>query len=148
LRPAVVGRTLLRFFYKKLIARTPTVGMKVETGTMRVSSPEATAFDLVRYPLAAGGLGNILTVLAELAERVDGDLLLRAAELTSELAVVQRAGLLLDAAGAGSRVDPLANWIANRKPRSVPLRADREIRGSPRNRRWRVLVNEPIEVEE
>jgi hypothetical protein len=52
LRPAIAGRTQLRFFHKRHQAQTPTVAMKVETGTMLLSSPEATAFDLVRYPLA------------------------------------------------------------------------------------------------
>jgi predicted transcriptional regulator of viral defense system len=71
LRPAIAGRTQLRFFHKRHQAQTPTVALKVETGTMLVSSPEATAFDLVRYALAAGGFGNIVSVFTELAEKSD-----------------------------------------------------------------------------
>ena len=38
--------------------------MKTETGAMRVSTPEATALDLLRYLEGAGHLGNVATVLA------------------------------------------------------------------------------------
>jgi predicted transcriptional regulator of viral defense system len=148
LRPVVAGRVLLRFFHKKHIGRTQTVGMKVETGTMRVSSPEATAFDLVRYPLAAGGIGNTVTVLFELAEKIDPDRLLDAAESESELAAVQRVGLLLESAGAGDKTERLAEWLASKKPRTIRLRADRDAAGAPKNRRWCLLVNEQIEAEE
>jgi predicted transcriptional regulator of viral defense system len=148
LRPAIVGRTQLRFFHKRRQAQTPTIAMKVETGTMLVSSPEATAFDLVRYPLAAGGLGNIVTVLAVLAEKIDQERLVEAAESEAELAAVQRVGLLLEFAGAGDRVERLAEWIANRKPRTIPLRPDRDFSNAPKNQRWWLLVNEALEVEE
>ena len=148
LRPAIAGRTQLRFFYKRHQAQTATVALKVETGTMLVSSPEATAFDLVRYPLAAGGLGNIVTVFAELAEKIDPGRLVIAAEAEAELAAVQRSGLLLELAGAGDKVDQLATWIASRRPRTIPLRADRVAKGAPRSQRWGLLLNESIEVEE
>lgn len=148
LRPAIAARTQLRFFYKRHLAQTPTVAVKVETGTMLVSSPEATALDLVRYPLAAGGFGNIVSVLAELAEKIDPERLLRAAETEAELAAVQRCGLLLELAGAGDKVDQLANWLADRKPRTILLRADRAAQGAVRSQRWRLLLNENIEVEE
>jgi hypothetical protein len=38
---------------------------KTDTGHMKVSSPELTALDLVRYPHAGGGLDNIATVIAD-----------------------------------------------------------------------------------
>lgn len=146
-RPVHVGRVLLRFFYKKNTAQTPRVGVKVETGTMQVSSPEATVFDLVRYPLGAGGLGNIVTVLAELAERIDPERLVEATESGAELAVAQRVGLLLESVGAENKTEPLAEWVASRKPRTVSLRPDRDAAGAPQNRRWHVLVNDAIELE-
>lgn len=148
LRPAFAGRTQLRFFHKRHISRTPVTAIKVETGTMQVSTPEATVLDLVRYPLAAGGLGNIVTVLAEIAEKIDPDRLMETAKMETELAVVQRAGLLLELAGAGDRTTQLAGWVASRKPRTIALRADRDAKGAPKDRRWRVLLNERAEAEE
>ncbi len=59
-----VGRVRIRFMKKAHLARTPTVGVKTPTGEMRVSTPEATALDLVRYPEHCGGLSNVATVLS------------------------------------------------------------------------------------
>ena len=49
LRLARAGRGRIRFFVKKRLTETPTTDVQTETGTMRVSTPEATAFNLVRY---------------------------------------------------------------------------------------------------
>jgi len=64
LRPIEVGRTRIRFVKKAHLAKTPTVGVKAPTGEIRVSSPEATALDLVRYPEHAGYLSNVATILS------------------------------------------------------------------------------------
>ena len=147
LRPAVSGRVLIRFIHKRRTLRTPTVRMKVETGTMRVSTPEATAIDLVRYPLAAGGFGNVVTVLAELSETIDAERLAEAARSGTEMAAAQRTGLLLDSVGADQTTEALARWVAGRNPRTIRLRAGHNATNCPRNRRWRVLVNERLEAE-
>ena len=49
-------------------------------GTVQVSTPEATAVDLVGYERPAGGLDNVATVLSELAEHLDPERLLAAAQ--------------------------------------------------------------------
>jgi hypothetical protein len=148
LRPAVAGKNRLRFIYKKRFAKTQTMRLKPETGSMTVSSPEATAVDMVRYSQVAGGIGNIVTVFSELAERVDPNRPVQAVATESDVVAAQRVGLLLDRAGAGEMTVPLAAWVANRRPRAIPLRADRDAKGAPMDPRWRVLVNEKIEVDE
>lgn len=144
-RPIVAGRGRIRFLGKRHHDRTATMELKTETGTMRVSTPEATAIDLVRYATAAGGLGNVATVLAELAERIDAALLGEAARTEVGLVRVQRLGYLLDRVGAGEGAEELARLVAEGRPRSIPLRADRPTRGCPVDRRWRVVVNEQVE---
>ena len=59
----------------------------------------------------------------------------------------QRLGYLLDLAGAGETCSELAAWIAESRPRYLTLRPDRPAYNSPKNDRWRLLVNEKIEVE-
>jgi hypothetical protein len=122
--------------------------MKTETGSMAVSTPEATAVDLVRYPHAAGGIGNVVTVLAELAERLDADRLGQAAAAQAGLAAAQRLGPPLDRAGGADTTGPLAEWIGQHRPRAVPLRPGVDAEGRPRDSRWRVYENETIEVDE
>ena len=69
--------------------------MNTPTGTMRVSTPEATVLDLVSAPEHGGGLSNIATVIGDLLE----DSKLDVAELTRiedgwPATVVQRTGWL------------------------------------------------------
>jgi predicted transcriptional regulator of viral defense system len=147
-RPIVAGRARIRFLGKRRHEQTPTMELKTETGTMRVSTPEGTAIDLVRYATSAGGLGNVATVLTELAGRIDAALLGEAARAEGGLVHVQRLGHLLDLVGAGERAEELGRIVAEASPRNTPLRPDRPARGCPLDRRWRVVVNEQVEVDQ
>jgi predicted transcriptional regulator of viral defense system len=146
LRPATAERSRIRFLMKKHVERTPALAIKTETGSMRASTPEATAIDLVRYPEHAGGWNNIAEVIADLAEKIDPNRLVEAARIEDDLAAAQRVGFLLDHVGAGDKSGPLAARIEAERPRVVALRADRQAAGAPKDQRWRVLVNEEIEV--
>lgn len=147
LRPAVAGRGRIRFVRKAHVDRTPTIEVKTETGPMRVSTPEATALDLLLYLRVAGHLGNVATVLAELAEKMDPQRLAEVAKLEGELPAAQRLGHILDQVGAGEVAAPLAAWIAEQRPRFVRLRPERPARRAARDLRWRLTVNEKVEAE-
>ncbi|MBI3270841.1 MAG: type IV toxin-antitoxin system AbiEi family antitoxin [Planctomycetes bacterium] len=147
LRPAVSGRARIRFFTKRGVERTPTMEMRTETGAMRVSTPEATALDLLRYPLGAGHLGNIATVLSELAEKMDPERLADVARSEGELSAAQRLGYLLEQVGAPQVAGSLESFVSKQHPRYVRLRPDRSAKGAPKNARWHVLVNEEVETE-
>jgi predicted transcriptional regulator of viral defense system len=147
LRPAVAGRSRIRFFQKMHLERTPTAAVKTETGTMRVATPEATSLDLFRYLKGAGHLGHVVTVLAELAEKMDPQRLIEAARAEGEVSNAQRLGHVLDRVGATELVAALLSWIAEQRPRYVPLRVDRSLRRATKDIRFRVLVNEKVEAE-
>ena len=147
LRNMAAGRARVHFFRKLHLERTPTVEMRTETGAMLVATPEATALDLLRYVEGSGHLGNVATVLAELAEKMDADRLAQVARTESEVSTAQRLGHLLEQVGARDTAGPLAAWIEERRPRFVPLRADRSVKTSAKDHRWRVLVNEKVEAE-
>lgn len=145
LRPARAGRSRIRFFFKRSVGKTPATEIQTPTGVMRVSTPEATALDLLRYVRGAGGLGNVATVLAHLHERIRPDALVAAARAEPEPASAQRLGCLLDRAGAGDKAQALAKWVSGRNPSRVPLRPGRPTRGFPLDCRWQVIVNEAVE---
>ncbi len=146
-RPIKVGRVRIRFLVKRLIDRIPTQEQKTETGILRLSSPEVTAIDLLRYTHAAGGIDNVATVLGELAERIDKQKLVVAARLEGELAYAQRLGYLLEAVGAQKRTSALAAWIREKGPRTTPLNPRKPVKGQPVDQRWHIVVNDKIEEE-
>jgi predicted transcriptional regulator of viral defense system len=147
-RVALAGRSRIRFFVKKTVGTTPVVPIKTETGTMLVSTPEATAVDLVRYACGAGFLDNVATVLGDLAEKIDAEALVDAARKEGELAHVQRLGFLLDLVAGHDLTTPLAKWLGEQQPRATPLRAGRSSKGARKDERWLVLVNHEVEVDE
>lgn len=146
LRPATAGRGRIRFLMKKNLEKTPTEPVKTETGSMRVSTPEATAVDLVRYVEYAGGWSNVAEVLGDLAEKLESNRLMEVARANDDFAAAQRLGFLLEKAGAVDKMAPLLQWVEGEKPRAVPLRPDRSYAGAPRDARWRLFLNEEIEV--
>jgi hypothetical protein len=81
-----------------------------------VSTPEATAVDLVGYQHRAGGLAAVATVLAELAEQIDPEKFPIAAG-TAPVAWVQRLGYLLELS-APTRRPPTLGRTCGRTPAS------------------------------
>lgn len=139
------GKVTIQFSMNSMVELMPTTGTQTETGTMRVATPETTAFDLVRYQAAAGHLSNVAIVLGELAERVDGQALAEIAHLV-QLSDVQRLGYLLDAVGESDLAAPLAEWLTTRHPRVVPLLSGEPARGEI-DERWRIRTNVELELE-
>ncbi len=143
-RPALVGRSRIAFHMSRTVTSTPIAEIQTETGSMRVSTPEATAFDLVRFAGAAGHLGNVATVLGELAERCSGDALAELARLHA-VPDVQRLGYLLDLVGEHARAEQLAGWLAMHRHRPVLLARGLPDVGAASDPRWRVKPNVAVE---
>lgn len=146
-RPIAAGRSRIRYFVSKYIATAATQGMKTPTGSMRVSTPEVTILDLVRFVKAAGHLDNIATVIAELLPSVEASRLLKAVKVRNDLPSAQRLGYVLDRLRAKKLAGPLHEWIGRRELRAIPLHPGRVDRGAREDPRWHVLVSAPIEVE-
>ena len=142
-----LGRVRIRFVKKAHLSRTPTSDVKTPTGEMRVSTPEATALDLVRYPERCGGLSNVATILREMGERLEDGELVRVAEADGEVAYAQRLGYLLDRVGHQEVARALAEWVDARAPRVTRLSPAAAITGAQRDARWRVAVNEEVDLE-
>ena len=150
------GRTRIVFSYRKDMAAV-SAGIedrKTQSGHLKLSSPELTALDLVRYPRSGAGLDNIATVLSELAER------LQPGKLSSlsgafEKAVVQRLGHLLGRLGHPRIAEAMFAALSARGP--LPwVELDPKQAGDPdlsptpseRDERWRVIVRRPPEIDE
>ena len=73
---------------------------------MKVSSVELTALDLLRYPQASAGLDNIVTILADLGEKIDSEKL-ASVSLSFPKSIVQRLGHLLDQLGHADATQPM-----------------------------------------
>lgn len=146
MRPVQAGRVHVDFHVSRDAESAPVARVQTDTGYMHVSTPEATAFDLVRFVMATGGLSNVATVLTELAESLQTDEL-RALAAVRPTPEVQRLGYLLDLVGRQSLADPLARSLAGRRVRAILLAPGRagEARSAPPP--WRVVPNEAVDLD-
>lgn len=151
-----VGRAVIAFYHRKDMDAVASAleQRKTDTGYMKVSSPELTALDLLRYPHASGGLDHIVTVLSELGGSIDPRKL---ATLSAafERSVVQRLGHLLGRAGHQDRTRLLRESLLVRAPLpwvelepALASAAQRDPAPVERNQTWRVIVRRPPEPDE
>ena len=144
-RPAIrCGQVAVAFVARHNVHEIPTVQRNTPRGSVAVSSPEATAFDLVGYPRHCGGLSNVATVLVELAERLDPTQLAALAPL-SPVPWAQRLGYLLERVGHLQRSEALAEYVRESVTETAPLSTVHHQADVARDRRWRLAIN--VEVE-
>jgi predicted transcriptional regulator of viral defense system len=146
-RSLTVARTRIRFFTSKYLSRAAVNSAKTPTGAMRVSTPETTAVDLVRFAKGAGQLDHVASVIGELAPILDARKLLAAVRVVRDVPNAQRLGYLLDHVDARRLTGPLKNWVDRQASHPVPLRSQQRNREGAPDRRWRVLVDRSLEIE-
>ena len=145
-RPMACGLVKVAFIVRKNLRKVPTQSLNTPRGTVRLSTPEATAFDLVGYPHHAGGLNQVATVLAELAERIDPKALTNVAK-ASPVPWAQRLGYLLERVGAPGKAEPLKKWVKQHAHESVSLLPKAPRTSAKRDHDWKLFLNTEIEVD-
>jgi predicted transcriptional regulator of viral defense system len=143
-RPIVCGAVRIQFVARCDLEQIPTVEVNTPRGRLRLSSPEATALDLVGYADQAGGLDNVASVLTDLIERLDASRLAEAARLCP-IAWVQRLGYLLDLVDGHELADALVDEVRKRAAVVTPLVHRAPVILAPRVNRWRLAANVAVE---
>jgi predicted transcriptional regulator of viral defense system len=145
-RPIQCGAVRVAFMARKRIMEVPVQSFNTPRGTILVSTPEATAVDLIGYQHHAGGLDQVATVLSELAERIDPDKLAAAAGF-APVPWAQRLGYLLENVGAHDKTAPLKAYVRKHARQSVPLMPTAPHEPSRRDKDWKLYVNAYVEAE-
>ncbi len=143
-RPIRCGRVRVVFIVRKHLRNVPAKNFNTPRGTIRVSTPEATAVDLVGYSHHAGGLDQVATVLSELAVQIDPEKLVTAAQ-TAPITWAQRLGYLLTFVNARERIVPLKDYVRREARRTVPLLPGASSEEAPRDADWKLFVNTDVE---
>ncbi len=146
-RTVTCKRVKIKFFVKKEILSTPIEKRNTQTGYINISTPEATALDLVRYLYGVGGLSRVLTVLQELCEKINPDNLVEAARIDKCITYAQRLGWLMEKTEYADRALKLAKWIEENNPVFVGLDPKLPIRQAVKDCRWRLWINTKVEGE-
>ena len=145
-RPIQCGSVRVAFMARKRITDVPVQNFNTPRGTILVSSPEATAIDLVGYQHRAGGLDQVATILSELAEKIDPRKLAAVAQ-TVPIPWAQRLGYLLEHIDAGKKASALKAYVQRHARLAAVLLPTAPRADSPRNDDWNLYVNADVEAE-
>jgi hypothetical protein len=142
----VSGRVRVAFIVRKNIQKGPVQSFTTPRGTLLVSTPEATAFDLVGYQHHAGSLSHVATALAKLAERVDTKTLAKAAA-TAPISWAQRLGYLFEREGAENKTGTLKKYVREHTHESTLLLSQAPRKNASRNADRKLYVNADVEID-
>ena len=138
-RAVEVGRIRIQFFVKRTMELTPTQPLANAFAPLQVSTPEATAFDLIRYAARIGGIGRAAETIAPLLPLMRPAELRRVLKIEDEPATTQRLGFVLEKLRATDLAAAVENWL----PADlvfVPL-VPGVSGAAPEIKRWRILNN-------
>lgn len=144
-KPIRCGHIYITFIQNNQCAQTPIQQIKTRTGYMKVSTPEVTAMDLLKYVRQSGGISRVATVLDELAESLSPDALVELAGHSEEHTWVHRLGFLLDELGYHKLADVLYRSLDKEPVDIIPLAPYSPITGVPRDKKWRIAINATVE---
>ncbi len=145
-RPITCGRVRIAFIQRRNASRISVEEFNTPRGFIAVSTPEATALDLVGYYDRSGGLDNVASVLADLAEKIDPTKLVASAKL-SPIAWSQRLGYLMDLVDASSQMRELRSFVSKYAREYTLLLPGSTDSLTDRDDEWKVGVNTEIEVD-
>lgn len=141
-RAIKVGKIHVRFFVKREIQQTPIRQLAGAEAPLCVSTPEATAHDLIRYAVSLGGIERAAETIRPLLPLMRVRELRRALAAGAEISAAQRLGFVIEACGNAKLAKTIRDWLP-RKPAPVLLvpktgesRAD-----IPLAVRWQVFNN-------
>lgn len=150
------GRSFIVFYFRKTMSDVldGLESHKTETGSMKISSAELTALDLLRYIHVVGGVDSVATILKDLGTRLNANKLASLA-VHFERTTVQRLGYLLDHLEYPAAAEALHNTLLSKSPvpwvQLEPMDRKRPAPTKPpleKNERWRVAVHRHPEIDE
>ena len=142
------GSFKISFITKFNIKQMPMQQFKTPRGYYLVSSPEVTAMDLVLYSEYGAGINNVLTVLVELAEKIDVKKLLQLARISKEVAWIQRLGYMLDFIDEKKLSNKLLDGLKNfRLQRRYLLPNYPTKQNIKLDKKWQLFVNAKLEAD-
>jgi len=147
-RPINKQNIRINFLVKNEILTHGIQERKTDTGMVNISGPELTAYDLFYYLERVGGLVRAITVLQELAESMDLNILSSLAGKNTILAPWQRLGYVLEfILDKQEKAEAIFSHIQKQRLYRIPLNPAREKANFPAQNRWKIIENQPIEDE-
>ncbi len=135
----------LNFFTKSEWNEEDIIEKKTDTGYIKVSTPELTAFDLVSYSKKIGGINRIIPILEDLIESIKPDRL-KDTSKNQKNTTIQRLGYLFDQFGDKTLSNTLYQSIRNVRTHSILLSLSHKKNHSKLNKKWNIIINTYLDI--
>lgn len=148
MRPLAIGRVHVTFYVKSSLRQTPLSLLAGMPAPLAVSSPEATAIDLVAFSDRIGGIAQATRVIEGLKPAMTLSGMKRALAAEPQAAVKQRLGYVLSVLGWNRMADEVRKSLPHRLAPAVLQ--TRTQPGAPRGtlrQPWMVLDNIDLQAE-
>jgi hypothetical protein len=140
-REMIIGRIRLRFFMKSGIKKTLTQQLPDAYAPLIVSTPESTAYDLIRYSHEIGGIERAAETITPMLPLIKAKELRSVLDAEDEVATAQRLGFVLETLGATVLSNMIKDWlpkVIQMVPISTRLGSDSS---APISRMWGIINN-------
>ncbi len=142
-----IANNRILFYRKKNAAVIPVTKRKTATGYFNLSTPEATFLDLVEFYRQVGGLGHVGLVVSEMVEQLSPRAFREIAHHYTN-AVVQRGAYLLELLDQRRCCEVLDDYFRDHRPIYTYLNPSGKKDRTNRHPRWKLFINETIDVEQ
>ena len=140
MRQITVGMFRIEFFVKKDLQQTPVMQLPGQRARLAVSTPEATAMDLIAYYHAIGGVARAAEVIAGMKSSITVRGLRTALKAESESAIKQRLGYVFQTIGWEAMAAEVQRHLGHKLAPAV-LQPRAATRHGPINLPWNVIDN-------
>jgi len=89
----------------------------------------------------------VASVIAQLVPLLEAKRLVAALAAVHDIPNAQRLGYVLDVLRQCDLSGAVHRWVQPRIERFQPLRSGRPMNDARENRRWQLLINDPVEIE-
>ncbi len=118
---------------------------KTRAGYYSLSTPEVTVVDTVYYRKRAGGLSNVASIIAEMHDQLNSNVMLDYALRAHGKSTAQRLGYVLEELGLKALTKPFRGYVEEHDPAWAALNPSGPRSGHERNSTYKVIVNYPLE---
>jgi predicted transcriptional regulator of viral defense system len=141
------GRAHIVFVKRTNAERMPYEVINTSYGSLHISTPEVTAMDLLAYPSHSVGINHVVTILAELAEKLLPEKIIELVKLDQELTWLQRLGFILDYLHEDSKAVAIKDYLSQQRTQPCALQTSISTQGAELNKEWNVYVNVELELD-
>lgn len=148
MRPIKLARGGIEFHCHKDCTQGAFEQITVPTGYAKISTREQTLVDLVRFHTVCGYLSNVAAIIKDLGTQCTPEALSQVVKSEKMETALQRLGYILELMDFPDLSAVVDRELKQRRTHETLLRPDFHIKEGERINRWKLMLNDTLEIDE